>query len=180
MNTLNSKLVHDKRFRQWQSRVHSKTKKLADMVVADWVPLVESAGFKRVAVSYGRTDLPVEGSCIQLERTGDHFIDIVYLFFDKYGSPRFQVGASRRLGANPDQIVRSAHFVKNASEFYHEWGKPRWWPISLWTRKCNETTVKNVVASTAQLFRFLETGERGPMISRASNARMPTRLVSGE
>lgn len=155
---------HAQRFERWQQRAPPQTRVLAEAIVSRWVPAIVAKEFKSVDCIMGRTDSPVEGSELQFERLSDGHIDIVHLFFDKYSSARFQISFARRTQYSPNQIVRSSHLVKRSTEHYHEWGKPRWLPLALWSPRQSAATVDAVLKATDQIFSFLETGECGPNV----------------
>ncbi|MCM2311852.1 MAG: hypothetical protein NDI84_10650 [Steroidobacteraceae bacterium] len=164
---------HEKRLQRWQSRVPEKTRLLSELLIRKLVPIVEAAGFAKVDRELARPERPVEGSELRFERESGGRIDVVYAFFDKYSSPRFQIGFSRRDVADRDVMLRSGHLVKQSSEYYHEWGKPRWLPLALWSESQARASVDEVVENLPQVFRFLESGERGPRISRSVDRNPP-------
>lgn len=157
---------HAQRFKRWQDRAPPQTRELAEKIVSMWVPAIESRGFDLVDSILGRTDAPVEGRELQFERLSDGHIDVIHLFFDKYSAPRFQISFARRAQPSPNQIIRASHLVKRSSEYYHEWGKPRWLPVALWSPRQSAATVDAVLKATEQIFAFLEFGEYGPNVSR--------------
>jgi hypothetical protein len=157
---------HDKRMQRWRSRVPGSTRLLSELLTSNFVPIVEAAGFERVDCALGLPDRPVEGSELRFERKTGDYLDVVYVFFDKYSAPRFQITFSRRTDPDRQDVVRSGNLVRRSSEYYHEWGKPRWLPEALWSRRRARQCVDTVAASISQAFHFLETGERGPRISR--------------
>jgi hypothetical protein len=166
---------HDKRLQLWQSRVSEQTRLLSELLTTKLVPVVEAAGFKKVDCALGLPARPVEGSELRFEReTGGH-LDVVYVFFDKDSAPRFQIVFSRRAPQDRDEFVRSGKLVKRSSEYYHEWGKPRWLPGALWSGGRARRSVDTVVENIPQAFRFLETGERGSKISRAVSGTLARR-----
>ena len=154
------------RFRRWRERARPETRVLAEEIVSRWVPAIEAKGFESVDFNLGRTDSPVEGRELQFERWSSGHVDVIHLFFDKYSSPRFQISFARRKRPSPNQIVRASHLVKRPSEYYHEWGKPRWLPDALWSPQQSTATVDRVLKATNQIFAFLETGECGPNVGR--------------
>lgn len=168
---------YDERVRRWRARVPEKTRLLNERLAEALTPILIAAGFENVEFSLQRKDSPVEGRELRFERVSRDWVDVVYVFFDKYDSPRFQVAFSRRAAADPDTIIRSGYIVDRPSEYYHEWGKPRWIPMALWPAAMVSTVVAKVVSSIDQVLHFLETGERGDNINRSSNARL--RSVGG-
>ncbi|MBM4383627.1 MAG: hypothetical protein FJ091_09700 [Deltaproteobacteria bacterium] len=123
-------------------------------------------GFAEVECNLRRSDSPLDGRELQFESWGAEYVDTVHLWFDKYDSPRFQIAFNRRLISDQDQIVRGGRLVRRASEYYHEWGKPRWQPLLLWTERRARSQVDVVVRRTPQIVEFLETGARGPNVNR--------------
>jgi hypothetical protein len=132
--------------------------------------MLEAGNFAKVGVEFSKPERPVEGSELRFERETEEVLDVVYVFFDKYSSPRFQIGFSRREKSNTDSLIRAGHLVKHAAEFYHEWGKPRWLPLVLWSDAQARGCVDEVAIRVPQVFSFLETGDRGPSISRSRSA----------
>lgn len=157
---------HAQRFKRWQERAPPQTRVLAEEVVSRWVPTIVAKGFESVDCILGKADSPVEGRDLQFERLSDGHIDVIHLFFDKYSSPRFQISFARRAQSSSNQIVRASHLVKRSSDYYHEWGKPRWLPVALWSPRQSAATVDAVLKATEQIFAFLETGEGGPNVGR--------------
>jgi len=165
---------HYKRMASWRSQVPPKTRLLSELLQSRLTPVVEAAGFEWVDCELGQSDRPVAGSEVRFERiTWDH-IDVVYAFFDKYASPRFQIAFSRRARISPDRIIRSGRLVMSPSEHYHEWGKARWLPLALWSEARARRCVEEAVTRMTHVFRFLATDERGPGISRSVEMERPT------
>lgn len=157
---------HAKRFKRWRERAPPQTRVMAEDLVSRWAPAVEAQGFCSVDCFLGKEDSPVEGSEIQFERLSGGHIDEIYLFFDKYSSPRFQITFARRAQPSPNPFVRARRLVKQPVEHYHEWGKPRWFPVALWSARQSAATVNAVIKATPQIFAFLETGAVGPNVGR--------------
>jgi len=142
------------------------------LLVASVVPTILDAGFEPVDRCFRDEASPVQGGEIQFEREAEDCVDEIYIFFDKYSSPRFQVGFSRRLRSDVRQFVRSGHLVKRSSQYYYEWGKPRWMPIWLWSERQAISVIQQVSAGVEQIAEFLEGGHRGPQISRPVTQRV--------
>ena len=170
---------HDKRRRRWQSRVTEKTRSLSELLTRKLAPIIEAVEFAKVDREFARADRPVEGSELRYERELGEHVDVLYVFFDKYSSPRFQIGFSRRKMADRDLIVRSGHLVQKSSQYYHEWGKPRWLPLALWSEAQARATVDEVAESLPQVFSFLEFGVRGSRISQSTDSVRKTPGKSG-
>jgi hypothetical protein len=159
---------HEKRFARWQSRVNPKTRFLSELVKAELVPVIAAEGLERVDTALegnGRTLNPNE---IRLERVGGDYIDSIGITFGKYERARFQISASRRERAAPHAWIRSTNLVKHAGQYYCFWGKQWWLPGPLWPDALAKRTVSTVAKLVRQLTIFLETGERGPNLSRPS------------
>lgn len=136
---------HEKRWLRWQSRVPAKTRLLSELLRTKLTAVVEEAGFSKVDLELDRPDRPVEGNELRFERDSGPYIDVIYAFFDKYDSPRFQIVFSRRMRASPERIVSSGRLTRNATQRYHEWGKPRWLPIALWSGALAKSCVDEAV-----------------------------------
>lgn len=162
------------RMANWRSQVPPKTRLLSELVLTRLTPVIEGAGFDCVDCELGRTDRPVAGSELRFERTAGNHVDVVYAFFDKYASPRFQIAFSRRDRNSPDRIIRAGRLVMRPSEHYHEWGKPRWLPLALWSEARAMRCVDEAVKRMTHVFRFLATDERGPGISRSVDMKRTT------
>jgi hypothetical protein len=130
------------------------------------IPEIERAGFQSVSTHFGHKDSPVQGGEIRFERASGDFVDCIDLFFDKYASPRFQVTFSRRSRADVGRFVRSGKLVKRPTQYYYEWGKPRWLPRLLWSASQSRRVVERVADGIDQVLQFLESGTRGPAISK--------------
>ncbi len=159
---------HDERFRRWQLRAPERTRQLSELLANRLIPALEATGFQKVDCVLGKRTSPVEGSELRFERTLNGCIDVIYVFFDKYSSPRFQVSFSRRSVNDPEAIIRSGHLVRAPSERYHEWGKPRWFPVALWSEARAVGVAMEVAGYLDQVLRFLEVGETGSKISAAN------------
>ena len=131
MRTEESGAKHRKKFRRWQKRVGEKTRHLSELVEANLVPPIEAAGFKWVDIALHDREWTVNPYEIRLEREQGSVIDSIFILFDKYGSPMFQVGFSRRERSPPHDFVRSGDLVKRPSQRYCFWGKPEWLPSCL-------------------------------------------------
>jgi len=161
---------HRKRFNRWQTGISPDTRFLSELVDAEFGSEAIKAGFERVDTVLQRADWPVDSNEIELERLHSSFIDSIYITFAKHGRPRFQIGCSRREISPPNSFVRSCHLVKHARQYYYFWGRAWWMPRFLWTNGQSRRTVNRVLRAMGQLFDFLETGERGPNISRQTAA----------
>jgi hypothetical protein len=159
---------HEKRFARWQARVNPRTRFLSELVKTELVPVFEAEGLGTVDIALegkGRTLNPNE---IRLERLGENHIDSIDITFGKYGQTKFQISASRRQRVAPNNWIRSTCLVKHARQYYCFWGKPWWLPGALWTDALAKRTVNTLLKLVRQLAVFLETGERGPNLSRPS------------
>ncbi len=159
---------HKARFGKWQRLCPIHTQFLISLVNDRLVPALEQAGFTVVDVSLRQPDQPVTGRMIELERWAEPWVDSVTFNFDKYRTPRFQVHASRRSATLPHKFFRSANLVARPSQYLHFWGKPWWLPSILWPQAASLRTVDRIAHHQAELLRFLETGERSPRVSRAT------------
>ncbi len=157
---------HRRRFARWQQRVSPQTRLLCELVESRVVPVLTAPGFRWVDLNLGRSDWPVNPNEIELERVSGDVIDSIDISFGKYDRARFQIGFSRHERAPPNEFIRSGNLVKNASQYYCFWGKPWWLPKKFWPARSAKRVVEGVVPLLEQVVRFLETGERGPNISR--------------
>jgi hypothetical protein len=153
---------HDKLWRQWQSRVPAKTRILSELLRAKLIAVVEEAGFAKVDFELDRPDRRVDGNELRFERDSGPYTDVVYAFFDKYDSPRFQVVFSRRMRASPEKILRSGRLTRRPSQRYYEWGKPRWLPAALWSDALAKRCVDEAVRRMPQVIDALEAEDRKP------------------
>lgn len=159
-------------FQKWLSGRAPDTRRLGELIVASVVPKIIGAGFDDVGRCFGDEASPVQGGEIRFEREIGDSVDVIHIYFDKYASPRFQIGFSRRLRSDVRHFVRSGHLVKRSSQHYYEWGKPRWMPLWLWSERQARRAIQRVSEGIEQIVRFLEDGHRGPQISRQVSGRM--------
>lgn len=153
---------------------------MSTAVYAKLVPMFESYGFERVNIHLCDPESPVSGSEIVLERVSGALVDSITFNFEKYRTPRFQLHASRREAAAPHQFVRSCNLVAGGSQYYHFWGKPWWLPTRFWHEYGSKRTIEAVSARSCQLIRYLETGDRGPNISRLSSSSLAQQTVEAD
>lgn len=155
-----------RRLERWLSKAPPRTRRLGELLIASVIPRIRVAGFESVGCCFGDATSPVQGGELRFERpVGDH-VDVIVVDFDKYASPRVQVVFSRRLRSDARQFVRSGRLVKRSSQFYYEWGKPRWMPLWLWSERRSVGVVQRIAAGIEPVIQFLDTGLRGPQISR--------------
>jgi hypothetical protein len=157
---------HRKRFERWQARCGPQTRLLSKLVDEELVPVFIQASFATVDVAFRQADQTVNADEICLERAESNFFDTINISFSKRDRPNFQLGCSRRQSIPPNEFIRSCHLVKRSNQFYYFWGKPWWWPTALWSESQARGTVNKVKRVMEQLIVFVETGERGPNISR--------------
>lgn len=155
-----------KRFERWLNKAPPQTRALGTLLVEKVVPEILRAGFQSVTAHFAEKGSQVQGGEIVFERVSSDFVDCINLFFDKYASPRFQISFSRRSRADVRQFVRSGRLVKKPTQYYFEWGKPRWMPMALWSTSQSRTVVDQVSNGIHQVLRFLDSGIRGPAISK--------------
>jgi hypothetical protein len=161
-----------RRLERWLSKAPPRTRRLGELLIASVIPRIRAAGFEAVGCCFDDATSPVQGGELRFERTvGDH-VDVIVVDFDKYASPRVQVAFSRRPRSEVSQFVRSGRLVKRSAQFYCEWGKPRWMPLWLWSERRSAGVVRQIAAGIEPVVRFLDTGLRGPQISRPV-ARVP-------
>jgi hypothetical protein len=153
---------------------------MSTAVSSELVPVFESFGFERVNIHLGDPEVPVSGSELTLERVSGGVVDSITFNFEKYRTPRFQLHASRREAAAPHQFIRSCNLVARGSQYYHFWGKPWWLPTRLWSECGSKRTIESVSSRLFQLIRYLDTGERGPNISRPRATLLAQQSVAGD
>ena len=98
------------------------------------------------------------------------FVDTVTFNFDKYRGPRFQVHIARRAANSANAFVRSCNLVARAKQYFHFWGKPWWFPAAYWSNHRADRVIEAIERHMDQAARFLESGERGPNISRPTDS----------
>jgi hypothetical protein len=135
---------------------------LSELLRAKLIEFAEDAGFAKVDFELDRPDRPVEGNELRFERDSGQYVDVVYAFFDKYDCPRFQIVFSRRARINSEKIVKSGRVVRNPSQHYYEWGKPRWLPAALWPDARAERCVDEAVHRLPHVLRWLAEDDSGP------------------
>lgn len=155
-----------KRFERWLNKASPQTRALGQFLVEKVVPEIQRAGFQSVTDHFGDKGSQVQGGEFRFERVSGDFVDSIDLFFDKYASPRFQISFSRRSRADVRQFVRSGRLVKKPTQNYYEWGKPRWIPMPLWSASQSRRVVDQVSNCVHQVLQFLDSGIRGPAISK--------------
>lgn len=175
-----SATAHQTRFKKWRNLAAPQTRELSTAVFSQLVPMVESYGFERVNIHFSDPESSVSGSEIALERVSGALIDSITFNFEKYRTPRFQLHASRREATFPHQFVRSCNLVARSSQYYHFWGKPWWLPARFWPEYGSTRTIETVAARIHQLIRYLETGDRGPNISRLTSALLAQQTVAAD
>jgi hypothetical protein len=135
---------------------------LSELLRTRLIDAFEEAGFAKVDLELGRPDRPVDGNELRFERESGQYIDVVYAFFDKYDSPRFQIAFSKRVRANSEKMVKSGRLVRKPSQHYYEWGKPRWLPAALWSDARARRCVDEAVRRIPQVLHALEADASGP------------------
>lgn len=160
---------HQARFQNWQNLAPESTCFLSSEVASRLFPSLAQAGFERVDITLKDTAWPVSGRELEFERWRHSYVDSISYNFDKNGSPRFQVQASRRSAERPNAFIRSGNLVRRPSQYLHFWGKRWWLPLQLWSQRASVRTVAQVSQRVGQLVTFLELGDRGSFISRATN-----------
>ncbi len=175
-----SATAHQTRFKRWQNLAPPLTRHMSIAVSSELVPLLESFGFERVNIHLGDPEAPVSGSELTLERVSGGLLDSITFNFEKYRTPRFQLHASRREAAAPYQFIRSCNLVARGSQYYHFWGKPWWLPTRLWSERGSKRAIESVSSRLPQLVHYLDTGERGPNISRRSSMVLAQQCVAAD
>jgi len=161
--------AHEKRLRTWRNLAPPQTRLVIDRTVEDLVPALEAEGFKRVDFSLVDPTYPTSGSEIVMERVAGEYVDAVTFNFEKYRRPRVQIQCTRRELSEPHNLVRSANLVRKNTQYYYFWGKPWWLPTRLWPATASGRALDLAKAQLGQIPRFLESGERGPNISKQVN-----------
>jgi hypothetical protein len=164
---LPSGVAHQKRFAKWQNLCPPKTRALSAAIDRELLAMLAERGFIRVDTQRQFEDCPVSGSEIELGREGGKHYDVVRFNFEKYRTPRVQVSGSRHEAHAPYKCIRACNLVARDSQYYHFWGRSWWLPDSLWPDARVQATVNAIRKNLDQLLHFLETGERGPNISKS-------------
>jgi hypothetical protein len=154
------------KFRRWQRRAPELTRHMSEYVEAQLLPQCINHGFMLTDVFLGDRENPVSANEIYLEKRLGDTVDYIDVTFAKYGLPRFQVGFARRRATGKCEFLRRGNLVAGGNQYYHFWGKPWWIPLGFWSDHCSRRAVEEVAGLLGQAFRFLETGERGPNISK--------------
>lgn len=158
---------HRSKFKRWQSSCPAATRFLSEEVERRFVPLCEQRGYKWVDVWLDKEDMPVSRDEIILQKCIEHYIEYIYIAFDKYLAPRFQVLCARRSDSPGNEFIWSGNLVAKKNEYYHFWGKPWWVPLSMWSDANSSNIISKVVEISPQIFTFLESGERGDNIGKS-------------
>jgi hypothetical protein len=156
---------HADRFARWCRLGGPRLQLLADQVETTLLPFWLSAGFLRCDTYPGESE-PVSAQEIVLARLSDDQISCVTFIFDKYHRPAFQVNLLRGKIAPPHQIMIVGNLVARPSRHLQFWGKPWWWPTSLWPALMTRKQVARVAARQADALVFMETGVRSRAISK--------------
>lgn len=135
-------------------------------VEAEIVPVCVAQGFALGEHFLGDPSSPISPNEIYLEMKVNDYVDYVDLTFAQYGLPRFQVGFARREAGGRNAFVQRGNLVSHSRQYYHFWGKPWWMPLGLWTDDDSKRVVVAVSRRLVQVFRCLDSGERGPNISK--------------
>jgi hypothetical protein len=157
---------HRKRFARWQQRVPEQTRLLSELLETRVEQHFANLGFQVVDNDSTLNNIPVDPSVIRMERWADEHVDYVEVHFGN--SPRFQFYARRRRKDPPHEFLRAAGLVKRSSQYYYLWGKPWWMPLRLWSPNAIRRLVDQVASRFEEVLVFLDTGKRGPHISRDS------------
>jgi hypothetical protein len=128
--------------------------------------MIEARGFRRVGVCLGDPEQAVSGGELRLERRQADAIDSVIFNFEKYKTPRVQIHLDRRRALPPNDFIHSGNLVANGSQYIYFWGKPWWLPAMFWSRSGVARTIGKIGRHLEQATVFLETGTRGPNISK--------------
>src|SRR5262249_12800308 len=113
-----------------------------------------------VDVCLRQKDDPTQPQAVYLERDAGDLIDIVDIWFDKYGRPSFQISGARRSAAPPHEFVRHGNLVRGPNQYMHLWGK-LWLPLI-----SPRAVAAEVRRRLPQIFELLENGVRGRAISK--------------
>ena len=158
-------LSQTKRFAKWLNLAPPQTRYLGSRVESTLVPILEQLGF-----SWPSDSQRTSGRELELERAIGECVDTVTFNFDKYRDPRFQVHVARRAAAPPNAFVRSCSLVANAKQYLYFWGKPWWYPTAYWPEHRADRVIEAIGRHLDQAARFLESGERGPNISKPTDS----------
>ena len=155
-------MTHEGRRKRWLAATSPATQSLAAAVDRLLVPIIREAGFDDPALVAVDESLHVSGRTIDLWRaTGPDDFQFIQLDFDKYRAPRLQVrfGELKRRGGRWASL-RSGSLVPRGKRYFHEWGKPRWCPLRLWSERDSECIVGRLKPMIGQILCYFETGER--------------------
>ena len=154
-----------KRFAKWLNLAPPQTRYLGSRVESSLVPPLEKLGF-----TWASDIQLTSGRELEFERAVGEFVDTVTFNFDKYRAPRFQVQIARRAASPPNAFVRSCNLVASAKLYLYFWGKPWWYPTAYWPNHRTDRVVEALERHMAQAANFLESGARGPNISRPTSS----------
>lgn len=165
--------AHEKRLVKWRNLAPPQTRVVIDGTLENLVPALEAKGFERVDSSRLDPTHPTSGSEIVMERVAGEYVDAVTFNFEKYRRPRVQIQCARRELSEPHRFIRSANLVRKNTQYYYFWGKPWWLPTKLWPASASRHALALAKTHLGQVLRFLESGERGPNISKQVNVALP-------
>ncbi|MCH7290779.1 hypothetical protein MMP65_04770 [Acinetobacter sp. ANC 3926] len=155
-----------KRHKRWQDRIPLQTRHLSQLVDTQLIPYFETFGFTQVGKQYlsaDRNDL-VEAKDICLEKIIDNKIQNIYISFDKYDSPKFQIYFNLHQLVPDIEFISSESLVRKSNQYVCFWGKPWWLPRIFWTDAMSKYLIKKLLLIIKQILDFLKTGVRGENI----------------
>jgi len=157
---------HRKKFQAWRNLAPPLTRYLSAQIEGTMIPILEARGFRRVGVCLADSEQAVSGGELRLERRQADTIDSVVFNFEKYKTPRVQIHLDRRQALPPNDFIYSGNLVAKESQYIYFWGRPWWLPTMFWSRSGVDRTIKKIGRHLEKATEFLETGTRGPNISK--------------
>ena len=164
---------HRRRFKRWHANQPSKTKYLAELVLAEIVPRFERERFRWYPDFAGGDIQQVANSCIPLQRREGKFWPTVEIAFDRRARPAFYVNFAilppncRRWTEEGwvDVTQLEAALVDGPAVYFirgtSRWSRNRFGYLyfSLFPKRRLRTDVAVVVGHLPELFRVFDRGE---------------------
>lgn len=164
---------YNKRHKRWQDRIPSQTRYLSHLVDTQLVPYFKSIGFTQIGSKLYRNEsqlIPAQDICLE-RLVENNNIERIFLSFEKYDSPCFQVYFNLRELPPPHDFISSESLVKKSNQYVYFWGKPWWLPMFFWTESMSKYEINKLLLVIEQIPVFLEKGIRGKNISNKEGLR---------
>ena len=155
---------YNKIFYTWKDSCPEQTSYLIDQVLQKICPVFQENGFCFSAkllnnVRIGQNEL-------LMERVVYKYIEYIYIVFDKYKSPKFQILSSKRSNNKEMRFLRSGNLVNSKIQYVHFWGKPYIIPMIFWRNSDSDKIIDKIIKISPQILEFLDSGVRGKNIGK--------------